>query len=111
MSRVQAVLQVDVPIHELFAAPTVAKLAYRVEQALATKKYGAEALSVPLVPVPRTPDLPLSFAQRRLWLLEQLEPGNSTYLAPVVWRMRGPLHIAHLDAALAELVQRHELLS
>lgn len=53
---------------------------------------------------------PLSFAQRRLWFLEQLEPGHPTYHIPAVYRIRGPLNIDALRRTLCEVVQRHEAL-
>jgi amino acid adenylation domain-containing protein len=60
----------------------------------------------------RTSDdyLPLSFAQQRLWFLDQLEPGSSAYNMTKAARLTGPLNIAALETALSELVQRHETL-
>src|SRR6185369_9022509 len=54
--------------------------------------------------------LPLSFAQQRLWFLEQLDPGNSAYNIPLALRLRGRLNIAALGEALSEVVRRHEVL-
>jgi alpha-ketoglutarate-dependent taurine dioxygenase len=53
---------------------------------------------------------PLSFAQQRLWLIDQLEPGNVAYNIPVAVRLRGPLSVAALGRALNEVVRRHEAL-
>ncbi|HJT56412.1 MAG TPA: amino acid adenylation domain-containing protein, partial [Ktedonobacteraceae bacterium] len=79
IARVQSVLQVNLPILSLFEAPTVAGLAERVEQAL----HSEQRVEVPpLVPTSRVPDPPLSFAQQRLWFLDQLEPGRATYNIP-----------------------------
>lgn len=64
--------------------------------------------------IPRAPrhgrPLPLSFAQRRLWFLDQLEPGRAEYLIPMGLRIRGPLDVPALRASLSELVSRHEVL-
>ena len=59
---------------------------------------------------PRDRDLPLSFAQQRLWYLDQLEPGNAAYNNPVALRLSGPLDTAALERAINEVVSRHEVL-
>jgi amino acid adenylation domain-containing protein/non-ribosomal peptide synthase protein (TIGR01720 family) len=53
---------------------------------------------------------PLSFAQERLWFLQQLDPAGSHYNLPVALRLAGPLNVAALEQALAEIVRRHEAL-
>ncbi|MDZ7309484.1 MAG: amino acid adenylation domain-containing protein, partial [candidate division KSB1 bacterium] len=75
----------------------------------------AEAATPPATPpaptpLPRTGALPLSFAQQRLWFLEQFQPGNPMYHIPLALRLRGELHVPALERALAELVRRHESL-
>ncbi|MFF8505638.1 condensation domain-containing protein, partial [Streptomyces anulatus] len=52
----------------------------------------------------------MSFAQQRLWFLDQLDPGSAEYVVPVVFRVRGPLDVGVLGAALDVLVERHEVL-
>ncbi|MTJ51844.1 amino acid adenylation domain-containing protein [Anabaena sp. UHCC 0253] len=64
----------------------------------------------PILPAPRTGDLPLSFAQERLWFLDQLEGQNSTYNIPGMLRITGNLQISALEQALKEIVNRHEVL-
>ena len=64
----------------------------------------------PILPASRDKDLPLSFAQTRLWFLDQLEPGSSTYNMPAAYRLTGSLNIAALEQSLSEIVQRHEVL-
>ncbi len=59
---------------------------------------------------PRDRDLPLSFAQQRLWYLDQLEPGNAAYNNPVALRLSGPLDPGALERAINEVVSRHEVL-
>src|SRR5208282_2164859 len=55
-------------------------------------------------------DLPLSFAQQRLWFIDQLDPGNSVYNFPVAVRLKGALNLAALEKSLNEIVRRHEAL-
>ena len=54
--------------------------------------------------------LPVSFAQQRLWLLEQLEPGTHTYNMPAAVRLTGELDVATLERSFNEIVRRHEVL-
>ena len=68
-------MQIELSISSFFETPTVADLADRIE-----KTRRPELLQVrPIVPVTRNEKLPLSFAQQRLWLLNQLEPANPVY--------------------------------
>ncbi|MFP2903282.1 condensation domain-containing protein, partial [Corallococcus sp. 4LFB] len=64
----------------------------------------------PLVPVPREEAPPLSFAQQRLWLIDQLEPGTATYNMPVALRLSGALDVESLRRGLEALMHRHEAL-
>ncbi len=106
-SRLVRVTGVDVPLRRIFESPTVAGLAFDVEKILGT---GRSAQTQPLIPVPRTGPLPLSFAQQRLWFLEQLSPGTGTYNLPTVLRLRGPLQREALRESLDVLIARHESL-
>src|SRR5512145_370224 len=53
---------------------------------------------------------PLSFAQQGLWLLDQLEPGDPFYNAPIAFRLEGALDISALEYSVNEIVRRHEIL-
>ncbi|HEX6913487.1 MAG TPA: amino acid adenylation domain-containing protein, partial [Longimicrobium sp.] len=107
VSRVRDALGVELPLRAVFEAPTVAALAARVDE---LRRAGGAGQAPPLVPVGRDGALPLSFAQQRLWFLDQLAPGNAAYHLPYPLRLRGALDAAALERALGELVRRHETL-
>ncbi len=69
-----------------------------------------ETASLPLTRAPRTGPLPLSFAQERMWLLDQLDPGDPSYIIPRALRLRGQLDITALERAVGDIVARHEVL-
>ncbi len=107
VSRVRERLGIELPLRSLFEAPTVRAWARRAAG-------GASALADPLadriLPAPRTAELPLSYAQERLWFLEQLMPGLAVYNLPLAVRLTGRLDRAALGRALAAVVARHEVL-
>jgi amino acid adenylation domain-containing protein len=106
MSRVRRAFGVELPLAALFTAPTVAELAARIESQGAALGPATE----PILPRPRPELPPLSYAQERLWFLDQLEPGSVTYNVPAALRLRGELAWAPLAGALAGIVARHEAL-
>ncbi len=107
VSRLRAALGVDVSLLDLFATPTVAGLAQTLEARL---RGGTLDAQPPIHPVARDQALPLSAAQRRLWFLDRLHPGDPSYNVPSALRLRGDLDVAALAATLAALVRRHESL-
>ncbi|HEX4959261.1 MAG TPA: amino acid adenylation domain-containing protein, partial [Thermoanaerobaculia bacterium] len=107
MSRLRQAFGVEMPLRDLFATPVLANFAARVE---AARRSGTLAPAPPLLPVPRGGDLPLSFAQQRLWFIDQLEPGSTLYNVPAALRVEGPLDAAVLARCLGEIVRRHEAL-
>ncbi|OLF09115.1 hypothetical protein BLA60_21305 [Actinophytocola xinjiangensis] len=102
VSRIRAVLRTEVAVRTVFESPSPEELARRVEES-------GPAARTPLVPWPRPERLPLSYAQRRLWFLNQLE-GGAAYNIPLPLRLRGPLDAAALRAALSDVLARHESL-
>ncbi|HEY3570928.1 MAG TPA: amino acid adenylation domain-containing protein [Thermoanaerobaculia bacterium] len=107
MSRARESFGVTLPLRALFERPTVAGLAEEIEAAL---RGGSGPEVPPLVPLPREGDPPLSFAQQRLWFLEQLQPGTATYNMPSAIRFRGALDVDALRRSLWEVARRHESL-
>jgi amino acid adenylation domain-containing protein len=105
MARLRAWLAVDLPLRALFEHPSVAQLARRVELAA-----GQAAPLPPILPVTRDRPLALSFAQQRLWFLDQLAPGDPSYNVPAVARLRGAIDVATLARSLRLVVARHEAL-
>ncbi|HEX3759507.1 MAG TPA: amino acid adenylation domain-containing protein [Kofleriaceae bacterium] len=106
VGRLGAALGVAIPVRTLFEAPTIAELALRLEAATG----GARADLPVLEQASRARPLPLSYAQQRLWFIEQLDPGRFTYNVPLFLRLTGTLDVAALETSLHELVQRHEVL-
>ncbi|WP_156656098.1 non-ribosomal peptide synthetase, partial [Mycobacterium sp. 852002-51971_SCH5477799-a] len=102
VAAINSGLDAGLSVRAVFEAPTVAQLAPRID---------AEAGRVePLVAGERPDVLPLSFAQQRLWFIEQLQGRSPVYNMPVVLRLRGRLDAEALGAALADVVGRHESL-
>uniref|UniRef100_UPI002454FEA1 non-ribosomal peptide synthetase n=1 Tax=Nocardia carnea TaxID=37328 RepID=UPI002454FEA1 len=102
-ARLGAALDTQVPVRMLFEAPTVSELAVRAERS------GAAARE-PLVAGPRPELVPLSYAQQRMWFLNQYDTSSVAYNLPMAIRLTGPLDVAALRAALADVVTRHESL-
>ena len=63
-----------------------------------------------LIPVSREEDIPLSFAQTRLWFLAQFDQENSPYHVPIFWEIKGSLNLKALEQAISEIINRHEIL-
>ncbi|MFY0565974.1 non-ribosomal peptide synthase/polyketide synthase [Archangium lansingense] len=107
VSRIRAAFGVELPLRILFEATTLQALAQQLDAAANT----AQATRLPsLTLASREQPLPLSFAQQRLWFLEQLEPGRATYNTSAVIRMAGSLDVAALERSFTEVVRRHESL-
>ncbi|MBZ5491937.1 MAG: amino acid adenylation domain-containing protein, partial [Acidobacteriia bacterium] len=107
MARIGDLLGVEVPLRRLFEASSVEELAKSVEQLSAegrTRKAPSLARAV------RSGALPLSFAQQRLWFLDQLEPGSAAYNIPLWINLKGPLDTEALHWSLQEIIRRHEAL-
>ncbi|MDQ2772454.1 MAG: amino acid adenylation domain-containing protein, partial [Bacteroidota bacterium] len=96
-------LSQELTIRQIFTHPTIAQQA-----GLMTDEAAVPAIA-PLTPQARPARIPLSFAQERLWFIDQLE-GGANYHVPVLLRLRGDLNQEALHAGLRQLVARHETL-
>jgi len=106
LSRLRKTFQIELPLRALFEASTLSSLARRIDEAVRERDGGA---APPIERRPRKGPLPLSFAQQRLWVVDQMEPGP-TYNIPMAVRVDGALDLRALAAALGEILRRHEVL-
>jgi amino acid adenylation domain-containing protein len=106
IARVRSEFAVEVPLRVLFEDPTVARLEKRIEQ----RGKGETAKQLMLIRLDSTGSKPLSYAQQRLWFLQQLDPGSVAYNMPFRLRIQGPLYKDALQASFNELARRHEIL-
>jgi NRPS condensation-like uncharacterized protein len=88
--------------------PTVSELAAHIDAQLGAG--GESAIQPPITRASRQEELPLSFAQERLWFWEQLQPGTSTYNINAAFRLDGDLDVPMLEQSLDEITRRHEIL-
>ncbi|WP_329415486.1 amino acid adenylation domain-containing protein [Nocardia vinacea] len=104
MARLGAALDARIPVRLLFETPTVTGLAAAVAHHAGAGDRKA------LVAGPRPEAIPLSLAQQRMWFLNRFDTGSSAYNIPIAVRLSGALDVAALQAAVADLVARHEVL-
>ncbi|SCL25713.1 amino acid adenylation domain-containing protein [Micromonospora pallida] len=105
-ARVRAELGRELPVGVIYQSPTVAAMAVALDDADDT---GRAPSPPPLTPADADAVVPLSLPQERIWFLDQLDPGNRAYHAQATIRLHGPLDPAALEAALNEIVRRHDI--
>ncbi|MCA1614249.1 MAG: condensation domain-containing protein, partial [Acidobacteria bacterium] len=106
ISRVRELLHVELPLRAVFESPSLAELAGRVDDFTLD---APQTELPPIRPVPRGPEMPLSFAQERLWFLNRLTPDSAAYHVLRPMRIRGALDVGLLERAFTEIVRRHEV--
>ncbi|MEH1968906.1 amino acid adenylation domain-containing protein [Nostoc sp.] len=107
ISRIRQVFRVEFALRYLFEKPTIAGLAKEIEKAIKVDS-GVEVTNIERIV--RSPELPLSFAQQRLWFLAQLEPNSPFYNMPAAVRLEGQLNVEALEQSFNEIINRHEAL-
>jgi amino acid adenylation domain-containing protein len=107
ISRLNEAFKIDLPLRILFDNSTASDLADRVNEAISS---GCEFRVPGIERVGRDGMLQLSFAQQRLWLADQLSPGNPAFVSARLMRMTGSLSEAGLEQVFGEIVRRHEVL-
>ncbi|MBA3947793.1 MAG: amino acid adenylation domain-containing protein, partial [Herpetosiphonaceae bacterium] len=115
VTRLRDQLQIELPLRSLFEHPTIADLATYLEMAQAELDDPVPHdpnEQTALLLQPRSDDgiVPLSFAQQRLWFLDQLDPNTAAYTIPATLRLEGQLDEAALEHSFSALVTRHEVL-
>jgi amino acid adenylation domain-containing protein len=115
MSRVRAAFGVDLSLRALFESPTIAGLAAAVDAAICeSATTGTQSGSIGNqngdALLAESPSFPTSFAQRRLWFLDQLNPGQAVYIIDYAMRITGPLDVTVLERAINEIIHRHDSL-
>ncbi|HEU4880715.1 MAG TPA: amino acid adenylation domain-containing protein [Longimicrobium sp.] len=104
-ARVRAVFAVDLPLRAVFERSVLSELAAEIDRLRGT---GAAAGEGPIAPAAREGDLPVTFAQERLWFVDALDPGSPVYAIPFSYHIAGGLDHDALRRALTELVRRQE---
>jgi amino acid adenylation domain-containing protein len=108
VSRVRESFHVDLPLRSIFESPTLVELSERIES---TMRSGTALIAPPLQRLPETDEfIPLSYAQQRLWFLDQLMPGSNAYNIPAEMYIKADVNAGALEQALSEVVRRHEAL-
>jgi amino acid adenylation domain-containing protein len=104
VARLRQILNVDLPLRQLFEMPTIAGISESVEKARNSKSAVADDA---IRPVLRRGGFPLSSTQRRLWFLEQMDPGSPVYNISAAMRLTGSVNVTVLERSLNEIVRRH----
>ncbi|KAK9670841.1 hypothetical protein K7432_017374 [Basidiobolus ranarum] len=109
ISRIRMVLQQEVPLKFLFEAPTIASLSERLE-ILASESIRVEGPIPKLSILVEREQLPLSFAQERLWFMNELIPDSYFYNMPLALTLTGELNVGALKQSIVDIIVRHESL-
>jgi amino acid adenylation domain-containing protein len=107
ISRLRDTFEVEISLRAIFEAPTIAQIDQIISRLRTLER---ESIPLKIEQIDRSVNLPLSFAQERLWFLHQLEGASTTYNMPAALRLTGTLNLDAFHQSLAEIVRRHEVL-
>ncbi len=108
ISEIREEFSIEIPVRYIFEFPTIEVLAREIEAI--TGKTGLAQIPPVASANREIGDIPLSFAQERLWFLDRFDGPNSNYNVPMALRLTGNLHITALEQTTNEIVRRHEVL-
>jgi acyl carrier protein len=106
-ARLSEIFAIDLPLRVLFDNSRVSELAATIESLRSVDRAATE---VPIIPIERNGELPMTFAQESLWVIDQLAPATGAYNIPRALRMKGSLDTEALQQSLNAIVSRHEVL-
>ncbi|MCF4968772.1 non-ribosomal peptide synthetase [Nostoc sp. CMAA1605] len=106
ISRIRQTFHQEIPLRLLFEYPTIRQFSQHID----ITKQNKISLLLPPIQRRQHQQIPLSFAQKRLWFLSQLEPNSTAYNMPLSLRIQGLLNIQALERSIAEIIERHDIL-
>jgi amino acid adenylation domain-containing protein len=105
--QVKTKFKIELSLRCLFESPTVTEFAEQITKAI---NLGQELNDLPILAVARDAELPLSFGQQRLWIIDRLEPNSIAYNDSSLVLIEGKLNLAALEQSINEVIHRHEIL-
>ncbi|MEJ8545836.1 amino acid adenylation domain-containing protein [Brevibacillus borstelensis] len=106
VSRIRNILKVDIPLSAVFKFPVLKSLSEYLQAETGQSDKYAEVLPL----TSREQDIFLSYAQQRLWFIQQIDLNSSTYHMPFIWQLDGSLNVTALEKSISVIIQRHEAL-
>ena len=107
LARVRDYLKIELPVRSLFEAPSLVEFSSLIQEGI---NQGQQREQKNITQISRDGELPLSFAQQRMWFFEQLSTGPSAFNIASGVRLNGPLNVAALEQTFSEIIRRHEIL-
>nr|APZ78729.1 nonribosomal peptide synthetase [Myxococcus sp.] len=106
VARIRGEMDGELRVSDLFENPSIAALSRLLDARRSSQTLTRSRIE----PAPEGAAIPLSFSQERLWFLDQLYPGTSTYNLPMALRLTGTLDVGAFQESLSTILQRHSVL-